>query len=593
MALTKTTRRMLSSKSLAKKNRIPVKVNMTNKTFTVEQPEKVSNDKEKSTPEKIQQPVDEEEALSERKGYDTDSTSDESHSPSESTSLLGKSKKHDSQVFRLQEDNIMNDIMPLRKGSIPESVLVALVVGISCGVAAWMYYYMLEYFLELLWHELPKMTGFDQLPTYLHFLWIPFIALVMSVGVGLTVKYIGEPGDLAYTIKCVHKESYIEVDHVLPMLCASQFSILGGGSLGPEAPLVAICAAIGGYVSRALFKETNKNIVRKHTLMGMAAALAAFFGCPLGGSLFALEVNSRFGLEYFEHAIEAIFAGEICLCVFRTLAGLPIGNIWDMGVTLGSTSGRDVIVGMMIGATGAFVAYIFSLFHWKFNDYLKSRGLLDNNLAVQRALVGVVMIILMGLLVPQTMFWGENEFQQISTLSSADDLPHLWPPQGLTGFEMNSAFKCFVVGVAKLIAVSFTVNGGYRGGYIFPFFAAGAAFGRCITFIFPTIPSSIACLCFAAGINVAVTRTSLATTTILCFLAAEQNATSSVLAAALVSLVVTVYMPFIRTQVPRADLSNSLFFLSEEEIDNNTHGHGKESDVSVPVSIPNPAEEIV
>ena len=36
---------------------------------------------------------------------------------------------------------------------------------------------------------------------------------------------------------------------------------------------------------------------------GMAGALAAFFGCPLGGSLFAMEVNSRFGIEYFEHTI--------------------------------------------------------------------------------------------------------------------------------------------------------------------------------------------------------------------------------------------------------------------------------------------------
>lgn len=35
----------------------------------------------------------------------------------------------------------------------------------------------------------------------------------------------------------------------------------------------------------------------------MAGALAAFFGCPLGGSLFAMEVNSRFGIEYFEHTV--------------------------------------------------------------------------------------------------------------------------------------------------------------------------------------------------------------------------------------------------------------------------------------------------
>ena len=30
--------------------------------------------------------------------------------------------------------------------------------------------------------------------------------------------------------------------------------------------------------------------------------------------------------------------------------------------------------------------------------------------------------------------------------------------------------------MAKLVAISFTVNGEYRGGYIVPFFAAGAAF---------------------------------------------------------------------------------------------------------------------
>jgi len=87
------------------------------------------------------------------------------------------------------------------------------------------------------------------------------------------------------------------MNHVLPMLAASQFSILGGGSLGPEAPLVAICASFAGYVSRKIFGMTQTNLIRKHTLMGMASALAAFFGVPLGGSLFALEINNRFGIE--------------------------------------------------------------------------------------------------------------------------------------------------------------------------------------------------------------------------------------------------------------------------------------------------------
>ena len=74
--------------------------------------------------------------------------------------------------------------------------------------------------------------------------------------------------------------------------------------------------------------------MRKHTFMGMSGAPSAFFGVPLGGNIFALEVVSRFRIEYFEHYLtEAIFAGEIYVVVFRSLAGLPLGQIWKISVT--------------------------------------------------------------------------------------------------------------------------------------------------------------------------------------------------------------------------------------------------------------------
>ena len=176
------------------------------------------------------------------------------------------------------------------------------------------------------------------------------------------------------------------------------FSILGGGSLGPEAPLVAICAALGGFVSRRIFKQRNRNVVRKHTLMGMAGALAAFFGSPLGGSLFALEVNSRFGVEYFEHTVEAIFCGEICLVVFRGLSRLPIQSIWEITEPkLSSASPVDVITGACIGLLGAGVAASFSSLHFKVMDLFGHCGLLDNSRAVYRALVGGSIVVLLGM----------------------------------------------------------------------------------------------------------------------------------------------------------------------------------------------------
>ena len=201
--------------------------------------------------------------------------------------------------------------------------------------------------------------------------------------------------------------------------------------------------------------------------MGMAGALAAFFGVPLGGSLFALEVCSRFGVEYFEHLIESIFCGEICLMVFRSLSGLPIAPIWDLtshnGRMLEATPSQ-VLLGGALGLYGAFLAYLFALFHWKNMSIFGSLDLLDNRFAVYRGWLASIFIIATSVLVPHTAFWGEEEIQVVANMGPAKDLPNIWPTTGLLGFEMNSCLNAVIVGFTKLIAISFTVAGGLRGG---------------------------------------------------------------------------------------------------------------------------------
>jgi H+/Cl- antiporter ClcA len=122
------------------------------------------------------------------------------------------------------------------------------------------------------------------------------------------------------------------------------------------------------------------------------------------------------------------------------------------------------------------------------------------------------------------------------------------------------------VGVAKLVAVTFSVCGGYRGGFIFPLFSAGAAFGRAISFVLPGIPVQLTTLCMAASLNVAITRTTLATTLILVSLSDEPRACSATLGASLVALFATGYMPFIKSQIARSDLDLSLYFDEEGEV---------------------------
>jgi len=346
-------------------------------------------------------------------------------------------------------------------------------------------------------------------------------------------------------------------------------------------PFLCFSGAIGGFISRKLFRQNHIDVVRKHTLMGMAGALAAFFGAPLGGSIFALEVCSRFGVEYFEHLVEAIFCGEICLVVFRGMSGLTIEPIWDFTSEeyprMMESQPTLVLYGALIGLFGAFAAYIFALFHWKVMGYFSSKGLMDNSRAVQRALCGAIFIIVCGLIYPQTMFWGEAEIDVVGNMAPASKLPNIYPTAGLIGFEMDTPFKAFQVGLAKFVAISFTVAGGLRGGFIFPLMHAGAAFGRALhPFLPETVPLQVSILCMAAGINVAITRTALASTLILAFLPAEPFCIPAILMASLCSLFATAYLPFIKTQITRADIDHSLFhgkhiIDAENKLDDDDH----------------------
>ena len=161
-------------------------------------------------------------------------------------------------------------------------------------------------------------------------------------------------------------------------------------------------------MSRNIFRQSSTNVVRKHTFMGMSGALAAFFGVPLGGSLFALEVCSRFGVEYFEHIIESIFCGEICLLVFRSLLGKDMAPIWNFTtptiLRIATCPPVYVLYGALIGLYGAFLAYLFAVFHGNTMELFGPRylNLLDNHRAVYRGWFAGIFIVALMVLVPHT-----------------------------------------------------------------------------------------------------------------------------------------------------------------------------------------------
>ncbi|MES1022372.1 chloride channel protein [Gloeocapsa sp. BRSZ] len=411
--------------------------------------------------------------------------------------------------------------------SYQQLILLAAMIGIAGGLVATIYYYSLELSLDIIWKSVPE---FLQLRFASEFLAKNYIWIATTIGgflVGLTLYFLGLPGEVAFVVDKVHDPGHIEIRQTPAMLIASLFSIAFGGSAGPEAPLVQVNGSFGGWLGQKL-KLTAKSI-RVMTFCGMSAALGAFFGAPLGGALFALEIPHRRGLEYYEALIPAVLSAILSFCVFRLNTGLTIGGIYHF-TAIPKLSLINLVEGALLGGIGALIALLFVLLFraiGHLSEYAANRSIL-------LATLGGLSIGVIAYFFPQTLFFGEKEIETIVETGAT------------FGVTMLVA-----IAVAKMLAISCTLHSGFRGGFIFPLFYIGAAIGLAIALAFPQIHPTIGMVCLMAAVNVAVTKTPISTSVILSVLS-DTAMLPVIVIASFVSFLLTTQLSLIQTQRSRA-----------------------------------------
>ncbi len=411
--------------------------------------------------------------------------------------------------------------------SYPQMILCAGVIGIAGGLVATAYYYVLEASLHLVWHRIP-----DFLELYLpagipgwNYVWIA--TTIGGFLVGLTLRFMGIPGEVAFVVDKVHDPGHIELRQTPAMTVASLISITAGGSAGPEAPLVQIIGSFGGWLGQKI--KLTIATVRVLTFCGMSAALGAFFGAPLGGALFALEIPHRRGLEYYEALAPAVLSAILSFFVFRFNTGLTIGGLYHFA-KIPELSLMHLVEGVLLGATGAMVAVIFVVL-------FRGIGYLSELIAHRQILLATLGGLLIGLIAlafPQTLFFGEKEIETIVETGSTFGIKLL-----------------LMIALAKMLAVSCTLHSGFRGGFIFPLFYIGGAVGLAISLAVPQIHPTIGMICMMAAVNVAITKTPISTTVILSVLA-DTAMVPVIVIASFVSFLLTTQVSLIQTQRSRS-----------------------------------------
>lgn len=398
-------------------------------------------------------------------------------------------------------------------------LLLTTLVGGLAALVALAYYYALE-------GTFAGMEWLSHLTFHGHHL--PVWALMAGVGAIIGAFYkLGHPGETDAVVDNIHVENgKIDLSANLPLVPVSLLSIAAGGSAGPEAPMVHLTGSVGTWLHKRL--KLPEQYLRPLTFAGMGVGFATLFGAPIGSTIFALEIPHKRGMEYYEALIPALIGGLAGYAVFATVTHHGLGATWSFPAYHFSHP-KDLFYALGMGLVGALGATaIVVAIH-------VSKKVFDGMtlpMFAKAALGGLILGILAWKM-PGTRFFGEDVVNEIA------------------GGSQSAGFLFALAGL-KAVAIGVTLAAGWRGGIIIPCFLTGVCLGKGMSLLVPGLDPTLAMICGAAAVNVAVMKVPVGTLIVLLTMTGI-DALAPMAVACLVAFLVTGGLGVIDSQRARSD----------------------------------------
>ena len=263
------------------------------------------------------------------------------------------------------------------------------------------------------------------------------------------------------------REGALSLRDAIVKAIGSVVTIGSGGSAGRESPLIQLVAGIGVALGRLYRLDSRRTIALLAT--GAAAGMAATFGAPLAGIMFALEVIlGEFSLRTFSPLVLAAVMASV---VSRALLGpAPAFSTPFFASATIRDLGHDIGLGVLAGIT----AWLFlRIMQWAQSAFSESAFRPYMKPAVGGLIVGIV-----------AAFWPQVLGTGFRTIG------HVLAGQLALGALLG-------VLVAKVVATSFTLGSGGAGSFISPSLFIGAALGS----VYAAIASTMGMLPGVASVS--------------------------------------------------------------------------------------------
>ncbi len=228
-----------------------------------------------------------------------------------------------------------------------------------------------------------------------------------------------------------------------------------GGSVGREAPIAQIGAALGSSVGQ--FLRLSGEMMKTLVGCGTAGGIAAVFNAPIGGVFFALEVMiGDFSLQTFG---PIVISSVIATATMRAF----LGDILQFKVPAYELNSvlefiPYAILGIICGVLAVAFIRFMDWMEKAFNEKLKVNSLMKP--AIGGLIVGFIAIIF-----PQIL--GTN-------MESVNEAL----------FGMGTWYFLFTLAILKIIATSFSIGSGGSGGVLGPSLFIGGMLGGAVGKIF-------------------------------------------------------------------------------------------------------------
>ncbi len=349
--------------------------------------------------------------------------------------------------------------------------------------------------------------------------WPLILLTIAGVLLGIAIKFFGQHAGLGVAQGQYAKTGRIIPRYVPSILLEAFIALWSGAAVGPEGPLVFLSGGVGTFIADRL--RIEKDDVPLLVYSAIAGAFGGFFGSPVVGAIGAYEYMFIKELDFYRHVIPGLVAAAFGYSVYFAILHTQFLGIFSFPNYASPhiyDLGSAVLVGIIAGVIGILFKVIFGVIHLVFAP-LKKRP-------VVLAIVGGVVIGLIGSFLPLTLYSGQAQVTQILHNSAANPAAY-------------SVLFLLLLVVVKALLTSTSFATGFDGGPIFPLLFIGGTLGVAISQVLTFIPQGVAVTAGMAGVACAILPLPLTVSLLLGLLGGQPDLLPVIVIGAITGLLVS------------------------------------------------------